>query len=45
MRKPKIYFSANQRHCLQNLLHQLLVEPDQSTMFYQLSVINQTLCT
>jgi len=44
MRKPKKYFSANQRHCLRNLLHQSLVEPDQSTMFYQLSMINQTLC-
>jgi len=45
MRKPKKYFSANQRHCLRNLLHQPLVEPDQSTMFYHLSMINQTLCT
>ena len=45
MRKPKKYFSANQRHCLRNLLHQPLVEPDQSTMFYQLSMINQMLCT
>jgi len=45
MRKPKKYFSANQRHWLRNLLHQPLVEPDQSTMFHQLSMINQTLCT
>jgi len=45
MRKPKKYFSANQRHCLRNLLHQPLVEPDQIIMFYQLSIINQTLCT
>jgi len=34
MRKPMRYFSANQRHCLRNLLHQPLVEPDQSTMFF-----------
>jgi len=34
MRRPKKYFSANQRHCLRNLLHQPLVEPDQSTMFF-----------
>jgi len=45
IRKPKKYFSANQRHCLRNLLHQPLVEPYESTMFYQLSRINQTLCT
>jgi len=45
MRKSKKYFSANQRHFLQNLLHQPLVESDQSTLFYQLSMINQTLCT
>jgi len=32
MRKPKKYFSANQRHCLRNLLHLPLVEPDQSTV-------------
>jgi len=45
MRKPKKYFSANQRHCLRNLLHLPLVEPDQSTMFCQLPLINQTLCS
>jgi len=45
MRKPEKYFSANQRNCLRNLLHQPLVELDQRTMFYQLSIINQTLCT
>jgi len=45
MRKPKKYFSANQRHFLRNLLHQHLIEPDQSAMFYQLSMINQTLRT
>jgi len=45
MRKPNKYFSANQRQFLLNLLHQPLVEPDQSTMFYQLSMINQTLRT
>jgi len=45
MRKTEKYFSANQRHCLRNLLHQPLIEPDQSAMFYQLSMINQTLCT
>jgi len=45
MRKPKKYFSANQRHFLRNLLHQPLVETNQNTMFYQLSMINQTLCT
>jgi len=45
MRKPNKYFSANQRQFLRNLLHQPLVEPDQSTMFYQLSMIDQTLCT
>jgi len=45
MRKPKKYFSANQRHFLRNLLHQPLVAPGQSTMFYQLSMIIQTLCT
>jgi len=44
MRKPKKYFGANQRHFLRKLLHKPLVEPDQSTMFYQLSMINQTLC-
>jgi len=43
MCKPKKYFSANHRNCLKNLLHNL-VEPDQSTMVHQLSVINQTLC-
>jgi len=37
MRKPKKYFSANQRHFLRNLLHQPLVEPDQSTV---LSIVN-----
>jgi len=45
MLKPKKYFGANQRHFLRNLSHQPLVEPDQSTMFYQLSMINQMLCT
>ena len=45
MRKPKKYFSANQRHCLRNLLHQPSVEPDSCTVFYQLSRINETLCT
>jgi len=45
MRKPNKYFSANQRHCLLNLLHQPLVEPDQIIMFYRLSMSNQTLCT
>jgi len=45
MRKSKKYFSASQRHCLRSLLHQPLVEPDQSTMFCQLSMINETLCT
>jgi len=45
MRKPQKYFNANQRHFLRNLSHQPLVEPDQSTMVYQLSMINQTLCT
>ena len=45
MHKSKKYFSANQQHCFRNLLHQPLVEPDQSTMFYQLSMINQALCT
>jgi len=44
MRKPKKHFSANQRHCLRNLLPEPVVEPDQSTMFYQLSIINQRLC-
>jgi len=39
MRKSKKYFSASQRHCLWNLLHQHLVEPDQITMFYQLLMI------
>jgi len=45
IRKPKKYFSANQRHCLRNLLHQPLVERDQTSMLYQLSMINQTLRT
>jgi len=45
MRKPTKYFSARQPRCLRNLLHQLLVEPDQIIMFSQLSMINQTLCT
>jgi len=45
MRKPKKYFSANQPHCLRNLLHQPFVEPDQSTMLCQLSMINRTLST
>jgi len=40
MRKSKKCFSASQRHCLRNLLHQHLVEPDQITMFYQLFIIN-----
>jgi len=44
MRKAKKYFSGNQRHFLRNL-YQPLIEPDQSAMFYQLSMINQTLCT
>ena len=42
--KPKKYFSANHRKCLRNLLHNL-VEPGQSTVVQQLSMINQTLCT
>jgi len=44
MFKPKKYFSANHRKSLRNLLHNL-VEPDQSTVVQQLSMINQTLCT
>jgi len=40
--KPKKIFSVNHRKCL--LLHNL-VEPDQSTVVHQLSMINQTLCT
>jgi len=44
MSKPKEYFRANHRKCLRNLLHNL-VEPDQSTVVHQLSMINQTLCT
>jgi len=44
MSKPKKYFSANHRKCLRNLLHNL-VEPAQSTVVQQLSMINQTLCT
>ena len=44
MSKPKKYCSANHRKCLRNLLHNL-VEPDQSTVVQQLSMINQTLCT
>jgi len=43
MSKPKKYFSANRRKCLRNLLHDL-VEPDQSTVVQQLSMINQTFC-
>jgi len=42
MRKPKKCVSANQQNCLRNLSFQLLVEPDQSSMVYQLS-INQML--
>jgi len=42
--KAKENFSANQRHCLRNLLHQPLVEPDQSAMFYQLSMIKIKRC-
>jgi len=44
MRKPKKYFSANQWHCLRNLLHVPLVETDQSTMLHQLPLTNQTMC-
>ena len=44
MSKLKKYFSANHGKCLHNLLHNL-VEPDQSTVVQQLSMINQTLCT
>jgi len=34
MCKPNKYFSANQRNCSRNL--KFLVEPDQSSMVYQL---------
>jgi len=44
MSKPKKYFSANHRKCLRNLLHNL-VEPDQSTVVQQLSMIDKTLCS
>jgi len=54
MYKPKNYFSVNQQKCLKEPILQYftyltvlqpLVEPDQSSMVYQLSLINQTLCT
>ena len=40
--KPTKFFSVNHLKCL--LLYNL-VEPDQSTVVHQLSMINQTLCT
>jgi len=40
--KPKKIFSVNHRKCL---VLPNLVEPDQSTVVHQLSMINQTLCT
>jgi len=39
MCKPRKYFSANQKQ-LEPTLLQLLFEPDQSGMVYQLTVIN-----
>jgi len=45
MRKPKKCFSANQRDCSNEpVLLQFLVETDQSSMVYQLFMINQKLC-
>jgi len=45
MCKPKKCVSANQRNCFKKpILLQLLVERDQSSMFFQLPMINQTLC-
>ena len=41
--KPNKYFSANRRKCLRNLLHHF-VEPDQSNVVHQLSMVNQRLC-
>jgi len=43
MFKPKKYVSANQRNCLKTILLQVLVEPDQSSMVYQLPMINHAL--
>jgi len=46
MCKPKKYFSANKRNCLKEpFLLQPLVELDQSSVIYQLPMINQPLCT
>jgi len=36
---------CNASQKLRNLLHQILVEPDQNGMVHQLSMITQTLCT
>jgi len=42
MCKPNKYFSANQQKLLRKPIQlQLSVEPDQSSIFYQLSMINQ----
>ena len=46
MCKPKKYFGTNQRSCLRNISYfSVLVELNQSSVVYQLPMINQLLCT